>query len=130
MLLRLSCPPTDWTRLGFALEAEGSPTLAGIVRAMLATAPRSDEATPIALAFTPQQAGAVQRVAAGLGLELPATPVAADPDPAGWAAGPAERAEAVAAAEAIVRAHQRQRTGRAVPTCRPSRRGDAPCNGS
>ena len=111
MLLRISCPPADWTRLAAALEAADSPILAGIVRAMLAAAPRSDVAAPVALAFTPQQAGAAQQAAATIGLDLPATPVAADPDPAGWAAASAERAEAVAAAGAIVRAHRRQRAG-------------------
>ena len=110
MLLRLSCPPVAWNRLVAALEAADSPTLAGIVRAMLVAAPRSG-AAPVALDFTPEQAGAVQRVAAGLGLDLPATPVPADPDPAGWAAVPTERAAGGAAAKAIERAHQRQRVG-------------------
>ncbi len=109
MLLRLACPPTDWSRLATALEALDSPALAGTVRAMLVEAPRSDQAAPVALAFTPQQAGALQRVAAALGLDLPATPIAADADAAGWTTAPAERAAAVAAAEAILRAHQRQR---------------------
>ena len=111
MLLRLSCPPADWTRLAAALEAADSPILAGIVRAMLAAAPRSDVAAPVALAFTPQQAGAVQQAATSLGLDLPATPVAEVPDPAGWVAAPAERAEAVAAAEALLRIRRRQRIG-------------------
>ena len=110
MLLRLSCPPVAWNRLVAAVEAADSPTLAGVVRAMLAAAPRSGTA-PVALALTPEQAGAVQRVAAGLGLDLPARPVSAEPSPSGWATVPAERAEGVAAAEAIVRAHQRPRVG-------------------
>jgi len=109
MLLRLSCSPTDWRRLAAALDAADSPILAGTVRALLAAAPRTDEAAPVPLAFTPQQAGELQRVAAGFGLALPATPVADERYLAGSATTPAERAEAVAAAAALLRPGQRQR---------------------
>ena len=43
-----------------------------------------------------------------LGLSLPATPVAAESDKAEWATSAAERAAAVAAADAIIGAHQRR----------------------
>ena len=109
MLLRLACPPTDWVRLASALDALVSLTLAGVVRTLLAAAPRSAGTEPVALAFTPQQAGALQRVATALGLDLPAAPIAEGPDSAGWVTAPAERAAAVAAAETILRAHRRQR---------------------
>ena len=110
MLLRLACPPSDWTRLAAALDAADSPILARVVRTMLAAASRPRAAEDAALIFTVEQAGELQRVAASLGLSLPATPVVDRPDPPGWATAPAERAAAVAAAEAIVRAHQRQRS--------------------
>jgi hypothetical protein len=124
VLLRLCCPVDDWTRLGSAIEAAGAATLAGILRAVLAAAPRSGGTAPVpvALAFTPQQAAALQQAAAGLGLDLPATPVAREPSPAGMVTTPAERAEAAAAAAAIVRGHQRLRVGPAGALGRPSRR--------
>ena len=111
MLLRLACPSSNWVSLAAALDAADSPILAGVVHALLAAAPRSSATEAVALAFTPEQAGELQRVAATLDLSLPARPVFGEPDPAGRAA-PAERAAAVAAAEAIVRAHQRQRSVR------------------
>ena len=109
MLLRLACPPADWVRLAAALETADSPILANVVRTVLAAAPPAAPTEPVALAFTPAQAGELQRAAAGLGLSLPATPIAEGLDAAGWAAPAAERAAAVAAAEEIVRAHGRRR---------------------
>ncbi len=110
MLLRLTAAVSDWGRLVAELEAEGSSILAGIVRSMLTTAVSVAPAGErVALAFTPAQAGALQRVGAGFGLELPATPVLAQQDETGWATSQAERAEAVAAAVTIIRTHQRLR---------------------
>jgi len=85
MLLRLTCSAADWGRLVAELEADGSSILAGIVRSLLTTAVSATPAGErVALAFTPAQAGALQRVAAGFGLELPATPVPARRDEKGW----------------------------------------------
>jgi hypothetical protein len=109
MLLRLAAPSADWVRLASALDAADSPILAGVVRAMLASSPPAAGIDAVPLLFTPAQAGELQRVAAGLGLSLPATPVIDAPDAAGWVTSAAERAEAVAAADAIIRAHQRRR---------------------
>ena len=109
MLLRLTCSRSDWTGFAALLKAVDSPILAGVVRELVAAAPERGAAEAVALNFTPEQAGKLQQVAAALGLSLPARPVFAEPDPAGWTAATAERAEAVAAAAAIVRAHQRQR---------------------
>ena len=109
MLLRLAASPADWDRLAAAVETIGSPTLANFVRAGLAFAPRAVSSEPVALDFTPAQAGALQQVGAALGLTLLARPVMEAPAAAGWVALEVERAEAVAAAEAIVRAHQRRR---------------------
>ena len=109
MLLRLTCSRSDWTGLAALLEAVASPILAGVVRELVAAAPERDAAEAVALNFTPEQAGKLQQVAAALGLSLPATPVFAEPELAGWTAAAAERSEAVAAAAAIVRAHQRHR---------------------
>ena len=109
MLLRLACPAADWLRLAAALEAAGSPILAAVVRAVLAAAPRPTATAPVALAFTPAQVGELQRVGLGLGLNLLATPVVMGPDPAGWVTSLAERAEAVAAAEVILRTRRRDR---------------------
>ena len=109
MLLRLTCSPADWARVAAALEVAGSPILANVVRAGLAFGPRSAAGEAMALDFTPEQAGALQLAAAGLGLSLPAKPIAEELGGLGWVASAAERAEAVATAEAIVRAHQRHR---------------------
>ena len=109
MLLRLTCSLADWARLAATLETTGSPILANVVRAGLAFGRRSVTGEAMALDFTPQQAGAVQLAAADLGLSLPATPIAEQSGALGWVTSAAERAEAVAAAEAIVRAHQRHR---------------------
>lgn len=106
MLLRLSASAQDWGRVVFALETLDATILAGTVRSLLAASPRPSGAGSVALAFTPQQAGALQRVGGALGMSLLATPVAADLGP-GWVSAAAERAEAVAAAEVAVRAHQR-----------------------
>ncbi len=109
MLLRISLPATDWIRLASGLEAAGSPVLAGIVRTMVgAVAPATSDV--LALQFTPEQAGGLQKTAAALGLRVPVTPVAPEPESDGWTATLAERAEAVAAADALLRSHQRRIT--------------------
>ena len=108
MLLRLTLPAADWVRLAAALEAADSLILAGVVRAVLASSP-APMVDALPLHFTPAQTGELQRIAAGLGFSLLATPVAEAPDAAGWVSAAAERAEAVAAAVAIVGAHQRRR---------------------
>jgi len=108
MLLRLAAPHTDWTRLTSALEAVDSPVLANVVRTLLAAAPPPTATDPVALSFTPQQAGSLQRIGAALGLSLPATPIAADAHGTEWVTSPAERAAAIAAAETIIGAHQRR----------------------
>lgn len=109
MLLRLACPADDWVRLTAALDAADSPILANIVRSMLASAPPAAATDRVPLAFTPAQAGALQRVGAGIGLSLPATPIFDEAETGGWVAPAAERAAAVATADAIVRAHKRLR---------------------
>ncbi len=109
MLLRLACPASDWTHLAAALDAADSPILANIVRSLLASAPSVAAADYVPLAFTPAQTGTLQRVAATIGLSLPATPIFEETEADGWVAPAAERAAAVAAADAIVRAHKRLR---------------------
>ena len=109
MLLRLAAAPADWTRLAAALDAAASPVLAAALRALLAAAPTPTATDKVGLAFTPQQVGELQRVAAGIGLSLPASPAVHQPDAGGWVAPAAERAAAVAAADALVRGHQRRR---------------------
>ena len=109
MLLRLAATATEWTRLAAALDAASSPVLATVVRAMLAAAPTSTATDRVGLAFTPQQVGELQRVAADIGLSLPASPAVHPPDAGGWVAPAAERAAAVAAADALVRGHHRRR---------------------
>lgn len=108
MLLRLAAQPTDWVRLAAALEAVDSFVLANVVRTLLAAAASPTATEAVALAFTPEQAGALQRIGAAIGLSLPATPVAAEPDRAKWVTSAAERAAAVAVADAIIGAHQRR----------------------
>ena len=109
MLLRLACPPDDWIRLAAALDAAGSPILANVVRYLLVSASPAAATDRVPLAFTPAQAGALQRVAASINLSLPATPIFDQPDPVGWVTSAAERAAAVATADAIVRGHKRLR---------------------
>ena len=109
MLLRLTLPAADWVRLAAALEAADSLILAGVVRAVLASSLPTTTIQAVSLLFTPAQTGELQRTATTLGLSLLATPVAEAPDAGGWVTSAAERAEAVAAADAIVRAHQRRR---------------------
>ena len=110
MLLRLTCTPADWRRVASALDATNVGTLASIVRTLLASAASEQTGGAVALAFTPAQTGHIQRVAAGLGLSLPATLATLESETATseWIAPPAERAEAVAAAMAIIRVHQRR----------------------
>jgi hypothetical protein len=110
MLLRLATPAADWARIAALLAASGSPDLAATVRAALAAAPRPGASEPVALNFTPAQTAHLQRAAARLGVHLPARPATEEPSADGWLAPEAERAAAVAAAEAIVRAHQRRFT--------------------
>ena len=117
MLLLLTTSTTNWTRLATLLDATASPVLATVVRALLAGAPTAATGSePVSLAFTPQQTGELQRTAASLGLSLPATPVLAEaePDAAAWVTPAAERAAAVAVADALIRAHQRQRPQRRI----------------
>ncbi|MDP9358625.1 MAG: hypothetical protein M3Q71_21240 [Chloroflexota bacterium] len=109
MLLRLACPAADWTRLAAALDEADSPILANVVRSLLASAPGTAATDHVPLAFTPAQAGALQRVGASIGLSLPATPIFDEAEAAGWVAPAAQRAAAVATADAIVRAHKRLR---------------------
>jgi hypothetical protein len=108
MLLRLTAPVADWARMATALDAVGSPVLAGTVRAQLNDGPRSDSTESVPLTVTPAETAALQRVAAALGMHLPAAIAAAEPDAADWVAPEAERQAAAAAADAIVRAHQRR----------------------
>lgn len=109
MLLRISFPVTDWIRLASGLEAAGSPVLAGTVRTMVSVAtPTTSDV--VALQFTPEQAGGLQKTAASLGLRVLVTPVAAELAADGWTATLAERAEAVAAADALLRSHHRRIT--------------------
>src|SRR5688572_3974531 len=109
MLLRLTLPAVEWVRLAAAIEAAGSLVLAGVVRAVLAASLPTPTIEAVPLLFTPAQTGELQRIAAALDLSLLATPVAEAPDAGGWVTSAAERAEAIAAADAIVRAHQRRR---------------------
>jgi len=108
LMLRLSASAQDWGRVVFALETLDSAILAGTIRSLLAAPPRPSGAGSVALAFTPQQAGALQKVGGALGMSLLATPVMGEPGP-GWSSAAAERAEAVAAAEVAIREHQRAR---------------------
>ena len=111
MLLRLSISVADWVRIVAALEAAELTILAGVVRTLLATEASSATAGErVPLEFTPAQAAALQQIAAGLALDLPATPILSGPGQGTWITAPAERAEAVAAAVSILRTHQRLRS--------------------
>src|ERR671916_702419 len=108
MLLQLACPPADWIRLAAVLESSGAPLLANYIRAGLVFAPRTTPVAPVALEFAPTQATDLHRIAATINLRLDVVPVAAPPVEPEWATTDAERAVAVAAADALVRAHRRR----------------------
>jgi hypothetical protein len=108
MLLRVTLTPVDWTRLANTLETTGSQVLAQAIRHLLDAARPVTSTEPIALAFPPQQTAELQRFGATLDLSLLATPVPDEGPSGAWVTSAAERAIAVAAAEAIVRTHQRR----------------------
>lgn len=107
MLAQVACPPADWIRLAAALESAGSPQLANYVRAGLVFVPRPTPDAPVALAFEPTHAVDLHRIAAVINVRLDAAPVAEPTVEPEWVTTKAERAAAVAAADALVRAHRR-----------------------